>query len=156
MTKATKPDISYGTGVPSISTSGEFYKDLDTDILYQKLKSGAWEVKPTQPNGDVKIDPAAGNAAVATSSGGAVTVSVSGKQVEFGTQAATAGYYQTHVITFATAFPTVPFVTLTSSIQEDVLTWAALDITTTGFTLGGSGVGSNSFTGNVNWKAEEK
>lgn len=49
MTKATKPTISYGTGVPSISTSGEFYKDLDTDILYQKLKSGEWEVKPTQP-----------------------------------------------------------------------------------------------------------
>ena len=179
----------------------------------------------TQPNGDVnytvkgdvKIDPAAGNAAVATSSGlyvptptvptfvagnaptvvddgttttqyfGGNTValgdpvgwekragttkvyplydegsvsggatSVSGKQVEFGTQAAATANRQTHVITFATAFPTVPFVTLTSSIKEDVLTWKALNITTTGFTLGGYGFGANAFTGNVNWKAEEK
>lgn len=180
----------------------------------------------TQPNGDVnytvkgdvKIDPAAGNAAVATSSGlyvptptvptfvagnaptvvddgttttqyfGGNTValgdpvgwekragttkvyplydegsvsggatSVSGKQVEFGTQAATTGTtYQTYVITFATAFPTVPFVTLTSSIQKDMLTWKALNITTTGFTLEGYGFGMPSFAGNVNWKAEEK
>ena len=87
-------------------------------------------------------------------SGGAT--SVSGKQVEFGTQAAITANRQTHLITFATAFPTVPFVTLTSSIQEDVLTWKALNITTTGFTLGGYGFGANTFTGNVNWKAEEK
>ena len=88
-------------------------------------------------------------------SGGAT--SVSGKQVEFGTQAATTGTtYQTYVITFATAFPTVPFVTLTSSIQEDMLTWKALNITTTGFTLEGYGFGVPSFAGNVNWKAEEK
>ena len=180
----------------------------------------------TQPNGDVnytvkgdvKIDPAAGNAAVATSSGlyvptptvptfvagnaptivddgttttqyfGGNTValgdpvgwekragttkvyplydegsvsggatSVSGKQVEFGAQAAAAyATFQTYVITFATAFPTVPFVTLTSSIKEDMLSWKALDITTTGFTLEGYGNGSNAYTGNVNWKAEEK
>ena len=179
----------------------------------------------TQPNGDVnytvkgdvKIDPAAGNAAVATSSGlyvptptvptfvsgnaptvvddgttttqyfGGNTValgdpvgwekrvgttkvyplydegsvsggatSVSGKQVEFGTQAAATANRQTHVITFATAFPTVPFVTLTSSIQEDVLSWKALNITTTGFTLAGYGFTGNAFTGDVNWKAEEK
>ena len=87
-------------------------------------------------------------------SGGAT--SVSGKQVEFGTQEATTESYQTHVITFATAFPTVPFVTLTSSIQEDMLTWKALNITTTGFTLEGYGFGVPSFAGNVNWKAEEK
>lgn len=180
----------------------------------------------TQPNGDVnytvkgevKIDPAAGNAAVATSSGlyvptptvptfvagnaptivddgttttqyfGGNTValgdpvgwekragttkvyplydegsvsggatSVSGKQVEFGAQAAAAyATFQTYVITFATAFPTVPFVTLTSSIKEDMLSWKALDITTTGFTLEGYGFSSNPYTGNVNWKAEEK
>ena len=190
----------------------------------------------TQPNGDVnytikgevKIDPAAGNAAVATAngvyvptptvptfvSGNAPTVvddgttttqyfggntvalgdpvgwekragttkvyplydegsvsggatSVSGKQVEFGTQAAIASAtFQTYVITFATAFPTVPFVTLSSSIQEDWLTWKALDITTTGFTLAGDGIGVGSSemnslvvgssAGNVNWKAEEK
>ena len=179
----------------------------------------------TQPNGDVnytikgdvKIDPAAGNAAVATGSGlyvptptvptfvsgnaptvvddgttttqyfGGNTValgdpvgwekragttkvyplydegsvsggatSVSGKQVEFGTQAATTENYQTYVITFATAFPTVPFVTLTSSIQEDMLNWKALNITTTGFTLEGYGGSLNAFTGNINWKAEEK
>ena len=183
----------------------------------------------TQPNGDVnytikadtKIDPAAGNAAVATAnglyvptptvptfvsgnaptvvndgttttqyfggntvalgdpvgwekragttkvyplydegsvSGGATIVTnVSSKQVEFGTQAAAANAtFQTYVITFATAFPTVPFVTLTSSIKEDMLSWKALDITTTGFTLEGYGFSSNPYTGNVNWKAEEK
>ena len=97
-------------------------------------------------------------------SGGAT--SVSGKQVEFGTQEATTESYQTHVITFATAFPTVPFVTLTSSIQGDLLNWQALNITTTGFTLEGiTTTGSTlenyvfvvpGFAGNVNWKAEEK
>ena len=49
MTEASKPNISYGKGVPSTSTAGDFYKDLNTDGLYQKLKSGEWEVKPTQP-----------------------------------------------------------------------------------------------------------
>ena len=79
------------------------------------------------------------------------------KQVEFGSQAAAAmSTSQTYVITFATAFPTVPFVTLTSSIQNDVLSWKALNITTTGFTLDGDGFGMNSLAGNVNWKAEEK
>ena len=89
-------------------------------------------------------------------SGGATIVSVSGKQVEFGTQEATNDLYQTHTITFATAFPTVPFVTLTSSIQDDRLHWKALNITTTGFTLEGHGFGGNVYTGDVNWKAEEK
>ena len=179
----------------------------------------------TQPNGDVnytikgevKVDPAAGNAAVASASGlyvatpavptfttgnaptvvddgttttqyfGGNTValgdpvgwekragttkvyplydegsvsggatSVSGKQVEFGTQAATTANRQTHVITFATAFPTVPFVTLSSAIQEDNLLWKARNVTTTGFSLEGNGAWSGGFTGNVNWKAEEK
>ena len=49
MTEVTKPNISYGKGVPSASTVGDFYKDLNTDVLYQKLKSGEWEVKPVQP-----------------------------------------------------------------------------------------------------------
>ena len=88
-----------------------------------------------------------------------------GKQVEFGAQEATTESYQTHVITFATAFPTVPFITLTSSIQEDVLNWQALNITTTGFTLEGCGpvsiavtppIEPTGYIGNVNWKAEEK
>ena len=189
----------------------------------------------TQPNGDVnytikgevKIDPAAGNAAVATADGvyvptptvptyatgnapavvddGTTTTKYFGgnsialgnpvgwekragttkvypvydegsvgdgativccKQTEFGTQEATTESYQTHVITFATAFPTVPFVTLTSSIQGDLWNWQALNITTTGFTLEGiTTTGSTlegyvfvvpGFAGNVNWKAEEK
>ena len=179
----------------------------------------------TQPNGDVnytvkgdvKINPAAGNAAVATSAGlyvptpvvpsfvagnaptvvddgttttqyfGGNTValgdptgwekrvgttkvyplydegsvsggatSISGKQVEFGTQAVFTADYQEHNITFSTAFPSIPFVTLTSSIQEDLLVWKALNITTTGFTLEGYGAGWNAYAGNINWKAEEK
>ena len=129
----------------------------------------------TQPNGDVnytikgevKIDPAEDNAAVVTPDGVYVpTPTVPTKQVEFGTQEATTESYQTHVITFATAFPTVPFVTLTSSIQGDLLNWQALNITTTGFTLEGiTTTGATvegyvvvvpGFAGNVNWKAEEK
>ena len=89
-------------------------------------------------------------------SGGATSVSVSGKHVEFGTQAATTANYQTYVITFATAFPTKPFVTLTSSIEKDLMQWKARNITTTGFTLEGNTISGNSFPGDVNWKAEEK
>ena len=128
----------------------------------------------TQPNGDVnytikgevKIDPAEDNAAVVTENGVYVpTPTVPTKQVEFGTQEATTESSQTHVITFATAFPSVPFVTLTSSIQGDLWNWQALDITTTGFTLEGITTGSTlegyvvvvpGVAGNVNWKAEEK
>ena len=189
----------------------------------------------TQPNGDVnytikgevKIDPAAGNAAVATANGvyvptptvptyttgnaptvvddgttttqyfggntialgnpvgwekragttkvypvydeGSVSggaTSVSGKQTEFGTQAVTADNYQTYPITFATAFPSVPFVTLSSEIPRKYILWKALNVTTTGFLLEGNGFSPNPdivvglvtppFNGNVNWKAEEK
>lgn len=88
--------------------------------------------------------------------GGVVTVGTASKQTEFGTQAATNANYQTYVITFATAFPTAPFVTLSSSIKEDLLSWKALNVTATGFLLEGYGNGPNNFTGNVNWKAEEK
>ena len=119
----------------------------------------------TQPNGDVnytikgevKIDPAEDNAAVVTANGVYVpTPTVSGKQTEFGTQFVTTDLYQTIPITFATAFPSVPFVTLSSEIQEDLHRWKALNVTTTGFLLEGNGISQNLFTGNVNWKAEEK
>ena len=79
------------------------------------------------------------------------------KQTAFGSQAVTTtASFQTHTVTFATAFPTIPFITLSSAIEEDVLIWKARNVTTTGFTLEGYGNGSNSYTGNVNWKAEEK
>ena len=87
-------------------------------------------------------------------SGGAT--SVSGKQTEFGTQAVTTAVYQTIPITFATAFPSVPFVTLSSEIQEDLHCWKALNVTTTDFLLEGYSMSPNVYTGNVNWKAEEK
>ena len=135
----------------------------------------------TQPNGDVnytikgevKIDPAEGNAAVATENGIYVPTQteltyVSGKQTEFGTQAVTTDTYQTHHITFATAFPSVPFVTLSSEIQEDLHLWKALNVTTTGFLLEGYSsspsvplpegprISIGIVALNVNWKAEEK
>ena len=138
----------------------------------------------TQPNGDVnytikgevKIDPAEGNAAVATEDGIYVPTQteltyVSGKQTEFGTQAVTTDIYQTHHITFAKAFPSVPFVTLSSAIQGDLHLWKALNVTTTGFLLEGNSIDPAVFlsednsispmvfaivTSNVNWKAEEK
>lgn len=49
MTEVTKPSITWGKGLPTSTTVGDFYKDLLTDILYQKSKSGDWEVKPVQP-----------------------------------------------------------------------------------------------------------
>ena len=49
MPTVTNPNISYGKGVPSTSTTGDFYKDLNTDVLYHKLQSGEWEVKPLHP-----------------------------------------------------------------------------------------------------------
>lgn len=138
----------------------------------------------TQPNGDVnytikgevKIDPAEGNAAVATEDGIYVPTQteltyVSGKQTEFGTQAVTTDTYQTIPITFAKAFPSVPFVTLSSAIQGDLHLWKALNVTTTGFLLEGNSIDPAVFlsednsispmvfaivTNNVNWKAEEK
>ena len=135
----------------------------------------------TQPNGDVnytikgevKIDPAEGNVAVATENGIYVPtqtelITVSGKQTEFGTQAVTTDSYQTIPITFATAFPSVPFVTLSSEIQEDLHLWKALDVTTTGFLLEGYSMSPSVplvegphisiaiVALNVNWKAEEK
>ena len=99
-------------------------------------------------------------------SGGAT--SVSGKQTEFGTQPVSTDNYQIYNITFAKAFPSIPFVTLSSEIQEDRLWWKALNVTTTGFLLEGCGVIPNDFllegdsispqviACNVNWKAEEK
>ena len=129
----------------------------------------------TKPNGDVnytikgevKIDPAADNAAVATENGIYVPTKtvVSGKQTEFGTQAVSTDIYQTHYITFAKAFPSVPFVTLSSAIQGDLHLWKALNVTTTGFLLEGESIDPNVedphisiavVALNVNWKAEEK
>ena len=109
-------------------------------------------LKWVSTDGGVTVSP------VYTASGvsGSTPVVSGSKRVKFGTQAATTANYQTHAIAFATAFPTVPFVTLTSSIKEDLLFWKALNITTTGFTLAGDGFGMNSLAGNVNWKAEEK
>lgn len=49
MTAATKPNISYGKGRPTAATSGDFYKDLDTDTMYQRTKSNEWEVRQVQP-----------------------------------------------------------------------------------------------------------
>ena len=91
-------------------------------------------------------------------SGGATSItSTSSKKVEFGKEAITStGSYQMYIIQFSTPFPSIPFVTLSSSIREDAITWKALNITKTGFTLEGSGWNANTFTGDVNWKAEEK
>ena len=87
----------------------------------------------------------------------AAAASVSGKQTEFGTQAVIVDKQtKTYPITFATAFPSVPFVTLTSDIQKDQCWWKALNVTTTGFLLESYTGFANGITGNVNWKAEEK
>ena len=88
-------------------------------------------------------------------SGSAPVVSAS-KQIEFGTQVATTANNQTYQITFATPFTSVPFITVSSAIQKDVLVWKARDVTTTGFLLEGNGSWSSGFIGDVNWKAEEK
>ena len=90
-------------------------------------------------------------------SGGTTTITtVSVKQADFGKQAVATVNYQRYLVTFYTAFTFPPFVTLTSSVQEDSLMWKALDITTTDFILEGSGGNANSYAGYINWKAEEK
>lgn len=49
MTEVTKPVIAYGKGFPTATTAGTFYKDLLTDILYQKDSIGTWVVRDRQP-----------------------------------------------------------------------------------------------------------
>ena len=41
-----KIKVETGEGLPDENTKGEFYKDLNTDILYFKNESGLWEEKP--------------------------------------------------------------------------------------------------------------
>ncbi len=36
---AKKIKVETGVGLPNNDTNGEFYKDLETDILYQMFKS---------------------------------------------------------------------------------------------------------------------
>ena len=178
----------------------------------------------TQPNGDVnytvkgdvKIDPAAGNAAVATGSGlyvptptvptfvsgkaptvvddgttttqyfGGNTValgdpvgwekrvgttkvyplydegsvsggatSVSGKQVEFGEVIGNAN--GNVIVTFSTAFPTIPFITLTPVTDGNRYSdFYAYNITTTGFALRRGYLMSSGGVVDIAWKAEEK
>ena len=81
---------------------------------------------------------------------------VTPKQIEFGSQLADTRSFQEYQITFATPFTSVPFITVSSAIQEDVLVWKARNVTTTGFLLEGNGAWSSEFIGDVNWKAEEK
>ena len=50
MTEVVKPNIAYGKGAPTVSTTGDFYKDLLTDTLYFKNESGNWEEKPIKPS----------------------------------------------------------------------------------------------------------
>lgn len=80
------------------------------------------------------------------------------KQTEFGSCSASTTSYQTYIVTFTTPFSTVPFITVTSNIREDSLSWKALNVTTTGFTIEGFSTISqvNFFPGAVTWKAEEK
>lgn len=80
------------------------------------------------------------------------------KQTEFGSCSASTTSYQTYIVRFTTPFSTVPFITVTSNIREDSLSWKALNVTTTGFIIEGFSTISevNFFTGAVTWKAEEK
>ena len=112
----------------------------------------------TQPNGDVnytvkgdvKIDPAAGNAAVATSSG----LYVPSKQVEYGTSL---GILKNTIITFANPFPSVPFISVTHFGNASKLSDCTVDsITTTGFVIRRGYRVADGGRVDVQWKAEEK
>ena len=48
MVDLVKNSVSYGNGKPDSNAPGSFYKDLDSDILYQRVATG-WVVKPIQP-----------------------------------------------------------------------------------------------------------
>ena len=128
----------------------------------------------TQPNGDVnytikgevKIDPAAGNAAVATAAGVYVPTptvpTYTGKQIEFGTVLNNPN--NDVAITFATPFPvgTVPFITLTPRGDGATISDFFFDsLSNTGFTLKRGYmirgyVVSGEGLQDIEWKAEEK
>ena len=76
---------------------------------------------------------------------------------QFGSVPVTTMSYQSIPVTFATPFPAgnIPFVTLTSHVREDLLQWTALNVTNTGFTLEGYGMGTNNFAGNIGYKVEK-
>ena len=88
-------------------------------------------------------------------SGGATSVSVSGKQTEFGEVIENANYDV--IVTFSTSFPTVPFITLTpvgdGSKNSD---FCADSITTNGFVLRRGYNMSFGELVDIAWKAEEK
>lgn len=44
-----KVKVETGEGLPDENTKGEFYKDLETDTLYQKV-DGVWVTKPIFPS----------------------------------------------------------------------------------------------------------
>ena len=75
---------------------------------------------------------------------------------QFGNVPVTTVSNQSIPVTFATPFPAgnIPFVTLTSHVQEDFFQWTALNITNLGFTLQGQGIGTNNFAGDVGYKVE--
>ena len=50
MSELIKLVVSYGKGVPVATTTGNFYKDLNTDILYFKNEAKLWEEKPIKPS----------------------------------------------------------------------------------------------------------
>ena len=54
MVDIVKNTVSYGHGAPESNTLGLFYKDLDFDILYQRVATG-WVVKPIQPTNKMYI-----------------------------------------------------------------------------------------------------
>ena len=49
-TKKIKVEVETGEGLPDENTKGEFYKDLNTDVLYFKNKAKLWEEKPIKPS----------------------------------------------------------------------------------------------------------
>ncbi len=44
-----KIKVTTGEGLPDENTKGEFYKDLTTDQLYEKVE-GEWQIKPIFPS----------------------------------------------------------------------------------------------------------
>ena len=86
-------------------------------------------------------------------SGGAT--SVSGKQIEFGEVIANTSNNVT--ITFASAFPTVPFITLTPVVAGGLYSdYAVTNLTATGFVLRRGYMMTTGGLVDIAWKAEEK
>lgn len=139
-----------------ITNGGKFPKNVFLDSIVLTADNTAQITVVNESGNDVAafdVDVKAINYTGVASGGSGGSAS---KRIDFGTETTTTANYQKYNITFASMFTAVPFVTVSSQIEEDLLLWKATNVSTKGFILEGFSFSSNATTGVVEWKAEEK